>query len=825
MKKLVKWLLYAFIILIIIAGTVFYSLIRDLPSVSNLENNLHTPSIRITDRNGELLYDIIPQGVEEGRHIPVTLDQIPLALQYAVIATEDKKFYIHPGVDFGGILRSFLINLREGQIVAGGSTITQQVAQNLLLPDGERWERTYRRKLREAYLAFKIENAYSKEEILELYLNQINYGNYAYGVEAAAQTVFGKSVSKLDLAECSLLAGLPQAPYYYQPLTNLEATKERQDDVLRLMVNAGYLTEEERTKAYQEVLVFNTEPYPIHAPHFVFEIEKEIDELVTEGLIDLSNGLVIRTTLDLDYQKMAENAIEHQLAYLEKDPIQHNVNNAALIAIDPGTGEILAYVGSADFFSEEIDGAVDMVKSVRQPGSALKPIVYASLLDPEHENPLNAASVFWDVTTNFQTHDGNVYTPINYDGEEHGPVSFREALAQSLNIPAIIAMQTSGVSSVLSLAENMGITTFHSPEEYDLSLALGGGEVTLEELSNAFSVFADQGNYLPTKKILEIKNNDGELLYSPDTVTPNRVLDQRVSWLIGDILSDNTARAPQFGNNSALKLDRWAAVKTGTTTNFHDNWTIGFTPDIVVGVWVGNSNHEPMYRVSGLTGAGPIWHEFIRSVLTGVPNKIPTRPEDMIRLEVCSHSGMLPTDACPYTQYEWFIPGTEPHELDTIYHLVEIDKLTMEPATSSTPQNQITEEIALSIPPQAYNWALKNNVIIYSDQLSQLTEEDGKPTPATLIIRSPAMNSSFLISHDLQYESQKIEIQVVSFMEMDSVSLYLDDQLLGIKTTSPYSWWWQLSVGDHSIYAVGTTTGGEEIRSETIQYCVVANNE
>ncbi|HEX7598283.1 MAG TPA: transglycosylase domain-containing protein, partial [Polyangia bacterium] len=569
-------------------------------------------------------------------------------MQQATIAVEDKNFYTNPGLDPQGMLRALWINIQGGETIAGGSTITQQVARSLLLQD-EMAERSLRRKLRESVLAWQITRAYSKDEILALYLNQTFYGGFAYGVEAAGRTYFGKSASDLLLPECALLAGLPQAPGVYNPYTNPDLARQRELIVLGQMQKQGFISAAERQQAEDTPLTYNSAPYPIVAPHFIWIVKNQIDRLFESGQLDPLQSLVVRTTLDINDQKLAEAAITRQIKAFKsplKDGLSHNVNNAALVALDPRNGEILALAGSADYFDASIFGAVDMATAPRQPGSAFKPFIYAQALDPLRATPWTAATPLLDVSTTFILKSGEAYTPKDYDGREHGPMPIRQALASSLNIPAVLTLREVGVENTINLAKKLGIDSLGAPENYDLSLVLGGGQMSLLELSTAYAAFANGGLASAHYAILDIRNADGNLLYTQEKTPLVRVFDPRVTWLINDILSDDNARAAGFGRNSTLKLDRATAVKTGTTTNYHDNWTIGYTPEFLTGVWVGNSNYEAMRNVNGLTGAAPIWNEFMRAALRGRPDLPFTRPDGLTQGEVCDLSGLLPTPAC-----------------------------------------------------------------------------------------------------------------------------------------------------------------------------------
>ena len=816
-----KRLLLAFLLLAACLAALWLYLFASLPDPASLPERLYTPSVRIVDRYGRLLYESFP--AEGGRHTIVPLEQIPLALQQATIATEDQNFYQNPGVDVFGILRAFWINLQGGETLAGGSTLTQQLARDLLMSEEERTERSLRRKLRESYLAWQLARVYSKDEILAFYLNQTYYGALSYGVEAAAQTYFGKPVAELGLAECALLAGLPQAPALYSPLTDLEAAQARQAVVLALMEKQGYITAEQRELAERQPLALSATPYPMEAPHFSLWVRAQLDSLLPPEALYQSGGLLVRTTLDLDWQRQAERAVLRQISELQESPdgLGHNVNSAALVAIDPATGQVLAMVGSPDYFDEVNAGALNMALSPRQPGSAIKPVLYAAALAPDSAQPWTPASLLLDVSTSFTTHDGKVYTPSNYDGLEHGPVLLRTALASSLNIPAVITLDHVGLPAFLDQASQLGITTLSSQGDYDLSLALGVGQVRLIELTAAFGAFANGGYHLTPQAILEISDPQGNILYTPPSAAPQRVLDARVAWLISDILSDDDARALGFGPNSVLNLDRPAAVKTGTTTNYHDNWTVGYTPDLVVGVWVGNTTHEAMSDVTGLTGAAPIWHQFMRAVLTGRPELEFVQPPGLERLEVCALSGLLPTEACPYRRWEWFIAGTEPTAFDPFYHTVTLDRATGRPASANTPIERQYTVLALDLPPQAQPWARTQGLTLLSDLTGASNPAATLPASAPLLLLSPANNSLYQLSPTLPAESQRLELLAAGQAGLSQVTLWVDGLLVATFDQPPYQAWWVLQEGSHQAYAQAVTASGETITSPVVIFDVV----
>jgi penicillin-binding protein 1C len=785
---------------------------HDLPRVDSLSAHLLQPSVRIVDRDERLLYEIIPS--VGGRHAVLSLGSIPQCMKDAAIAVEDRNFYSNPGVDIEGILRALWINLQGGETLAGGSTITQQVARNLLLTD-ELGTRSPRRKVREAVLAWQMARQLSKDDILALYLNQTYYGGLAYGVEAASQTFLGKPASELSLPECALIAGLPQSPGIYNPFTNPDLARERQLVVLGLMEKDGFITAEERTLAEEVDLRYTATPYPVRAPHFVWIVKAELDELFADGKLNPADSLIVRTTLDLNVQVIAETALTRQITSLREQSPEQNVNNAALVALDPHTGEILALVGSADYFDGVIYGAVDMALAPRQPGSAFKPFLYAQALDPQGALGWNAASTLLDVTTTFPTHEGKSYTPKNYDGREHGPVPVRQALASSLNIPAVLTLEQVGIADTIHFAGQLGITSLGDPDEYDLSLALGGGQMSLLELSGAFAILANEGIRTEHGTILDVRDFDGNLLFAPEPPTSLQILDPRVAWLLSDILSDDAARAFGFGRNSTLKLDRPAAVKTGTTTNFHDNWTIGYTPDLLVGVWVGNSDYQAMHEVTGLTGAAPIWHETMRAVLEGLPKLEFTRPDGLIQVEVCTLSGRLPTEFCPHTRTEWFITGTEPTQTDNIYRQVTVDLATGQLASDATPAERRKSIIMLDLPIAAHPWARDNNLPLLAD-----VARAGETSQPQIALLSPRPNTTYRIDPAFNQSAQQLLIEAVAGQGITQVTIWVDGIPLATLGTSPYQAWWQLSVGEHRFWATGVTVNGETVTSEVVTITV-----
>ncbi|MEP7294012.1 MAG: PBP1A family penicillin-binding protein, partial [Chloroflexota bacterium] len=628
-KYLRRWQKIALILGVLVAALGAFAyvwLFADLPSIDQLNAGKALPSTRIYDRSGRLLYEILANSQTSGRNTAIPLRSIPLECQQAVISVEDGNFYQHPGVDLAGIARAVWINLRGGEVIAGGSTITQQVARNLLFDPEQRAERSVRRKLREVILAVQLQSVTSKDDVLALYLNQSYFGNLAYGIEAAAQAYFGKSAPDLSLNECALLAGLLQSPSVYDPLTNLTAARDRQATVLDLMAQNGYLTTAQADAARRDPLQFAANPFPIQAPHFVMAVIKQLERDYPEGLYQ--HGLDVVTTVDLDWQQAAERLARLQLNHLNHPvtagEVPANAHNAALVALDPHTGQVLTLLGSPDYFDESIDGAVNAALALRQPGSALKPFTYAAALDPTAPDPWTAATMILDVATPFVTRELQSYAPANFGLVEHGPVLIREALASSFNIPAVVTLSHVGIPAMVELAADAGLTTLAQNTSAGLSITLGGGEVRLLDMAQAYSIFPNGGTRVEPVFILKVTDRQAEqVIYqwrqpaAESSAQTVRVIDERVAYLISDILSDSSARIRSFGANSALNIGRPAAAKTGTTTDFRDNWVMGFTPNLVVGVWVGNADNTPMVDVTGVSGAAPIWNAFMREVLNG----------------------------------------------------------------------------------------------------------------------------------------------------------------------------------------------------------------
>ena len=504
------WIALIAVLLLVCAGA--FWVLQDLPALDQLEAGLALPSTRLYDRHGQMLYEILPAA--HGRNRALDLSEIPLHCRNAVIATEDANYYRHPGIDPFGILRAFWINLRGGEILAGGSTITQQTARLLLLDPQGRVARSLRRKLREMALALQLGARFSKDEVLALYLNQVYFGNLAYGIEAAAHAYFGKDARDLSLAECALLAGIVQNAISNDPLRHLERAKARQAVALRLMVQNSYISEAESQAASADVLQFAASVFPIEAPHFVMEVWRILERDFADALH--TGGLEVITTVDRDWTGHAQDIVGRQLAALNSPPTGEraaNANNAALVALDPRTGEVLTMLGSPDYFDEKIDGAVNAALAYRQPGSTLKPFTYAAAMDPAYPDPYTAATMLLDVRTPFITDKLESYVPANYGFVEHGPVLLREALASSYNIPAVTALEHIGVERFVDFVSDLGLENLRDNARVDLSITLGGGEVRLIDLAEAYSAFANGGYDIEPQYILSVTDAAGQLIY------------------------------------------------------------------------------------------------------------------------------------------------------------------------------------------------------------------------------------------------------------------------------------------------------------------------
>jgi 1A family penicillin-binding protein len=801
------------------------SLLLPLPSLDAIHSRRLAPSSLILDRQGRLLYEIVDP--HTGLHRPIPLGEIPLALRQAVIATEDATFYHNPGVNLRGIVRALWLNLRSGAVVSGGSTITQQLARNLLLEPEARLDRSLWRKAREAVMAYHLTRSLSKDEILELYLNETYFGSMAYGVEAAARAYFGKPVSQLDLAECALIAGLPQAPGRYNPLTDLPAAKARQQVVLQLMAKTGYISVDEAERAHREPLHLGSSAFSIEAPHFSMLVRQKLSDLVGEDII-LQGGLRIHTTLDLPLQRDAEAQVRRQLSALNESSPQRrpsNANNAAVLVLDPKSGDVLAMVGSPSYFDAAIDGAVNASLALRQPGSALKPLTYAAAFAQGY----SPATVLSDVRTAFVTREGDPYVPVNYDRRFHGPVSLRQALGSSYNVVAVKLLDQIGISSLPDMARRLGITSLNDEDRHGLAMTLGGVEVSLWELTRAYAILANGGNWAEPRLIMSVEDATGRIVYQAPVAPSRQALDARIAYLVTDVLVDSDARRPAFGTGSALDLPYPAAVKTGTTGEWRDNWTVGYTAERAVGVWVGNADNSPMVNVSGVSGAAPIWNAVMRSAHATRPTAF-EEPDGLVRVAVCPESGLLPADACSHTREELFLASAAPQARCTTHRYVTLDAVTGALADASTPTERRVMRRVTVWPADARLWAAEEGLL--SPLAEQLVARDASAVqggsaaaaaPATparppIELLSPHPNSVFAISSAIPLQSQQLEIvAALSYdLSVSQVSLYVDDQVWHIWEEPPYRVMWPLQVGRRSFFVMAMDRARGLIQSPTV---------
>ena len=677
----------------------YYRYGSDLPDPQRISEYRSFETTRLYASDGTtLLYELV--GPQAGRRTPVRFAQIPQLLKDATIAVEDADFYQNPGVDVRGIVRAALQNYQSGEIVSGASTITMQLVRTILLSEDERGEQSYERKLREAILAFRVSRAYGKEQILNLYLNEVYYGAQAYGVEAAAQAYFSKPVGELSPAEATLIAGLPQSPTTYNPFTDFAAAKARQRVTLGLMAQNGLLTQTEADRIYAEPITLVPPRTDLLAPHFVFYVRDMLERRYGPDLLYRA-GLRVVTSIDLGWQAEAQRVAQEQVAQLR----ERNASNAAVVLLAPD-GRILAMVGSVDYNAP--DGQVNVALSSRQPGSALKPFVYAAAL----QRGWTPATVIWDTPSRWENADGVVYEPKNYDNAFHGPMRLRMALANSLNIPAVKAMEHVGVENFVEQMSRLGVTSFNDPSRFGLAMALGSNEVSLLELSGAYSALRNGGRYVAPVAVLKVTNSRGEVLerWQPARGQPAfGPQSDQVAYLITSILSDNEARQFMFERGNVMELpDVVAAAKTGTSNDYRDSWAMGYSTDVTIGVWVGNNDSSPMQEVAGANGAGQIWRELMLRYQLGRPASLFPRPTGIEEIPVCADTGGHASPGCPRPISELFAAGSGPANVEVAYQSVRVGGDGSCLAASYTPAAEVRELQFPLYPPEFREWAARN---------------------------------------------------------------------------------------------------------------------
>lgn len=745
---------------------------KDLPSPDKLIERQVNQSTKIYDRTGtHLLYEVFG----EKRRTLVELKDIPDYAKWATVVLEDKNFYSHSGVAWLSIIRAGIANALHLSTGRGGaSTLTQQFVKNAILTD----ERSIARKIKEAILALEIERKYSKDEILKMYLNEIPYGSTNYGIEASSQSYFGVAAKDLSLAQAATLAAMIQAPSKY--MNNLDQLKVRRDYTLDLLVENKHVTKELADAAKKEEIKLSKNNGLTVAPHFVLYVKELLSEKYGEKMVD-AGGLNVITTLDYDMQKIAEEEVKNGA---EKNEKKYNANNAALVAMDPKTGQILAMVGSRDFNNDKIDGQVNVALSKRQPGSSFKPIVYVT----GFSKGLTPDTKLYDTTTVFKT-DLKDFTPHDYDMKERGLVTLRQALAGSLNIPAVKVLYLTGIDTVLDTAQKLGYTTLNDRSRFGLALVLGGAEVKLIEHVHTFTVFANEGQTVPYTSILEIKDAQGKTLEKFSDPEKTQVLDQQPVRQLVDIMTDNNARTYIFGANSPLTLpDRPVAAKTGTTNDWHDGWTMGFTPSLVAGVWAGNNNNKAMTKgADGVLVAAPIWHNFMARALKDKPVETFTAPDPYptdikpilvgqgmgeVTVNINRLNGKLATTQTPAELIETRT-YKQPH--DILYYL-NINDIKGPPPQDPTTDPQFTGWEA-----GALAWAQKQNIT--SDTMPTEYDDGSAAVPnlPKVTITAPTANQ-VINTRDLE-----VKIDITNTDTVNMVNLYIDNDLIQSNPGAPFS--------------------------------------
>lgn len=744
----------------------------------------------------------------EKNRSPIQFEQMPQCIKNATVATEDQDFYKHQGLDPRGLARAIKVNLQSGNSTAqGGSTITQQLVKNALLSP----EQTYTRKAKELVLSLEIEQMFAKDDILRLYLNEIPYGNSAYGIQSAAQTYFAKEAKDLTLAQCATLAGMPRAPSFYSPYNSPdpERLKNRAKFVLDRMVEEKYATGDDSAAAKTQIdagLEFAAaKGEDIKAPHFVFYVREQLEQRFGSKVLQ-EGGLKVKTSLDFGKQQIAEQVITEAATTRFKG---YGASNAALTSLDPKTGQVLAMVGSVDYFNVAAQGNVNVATAERQPGSSIKPLVYLAAFkkgrDPNLPNiAFNPATLLWDVKTDF-----GGYVPNNYDNKFRGPVSARDSLQQSLNVPSVKMLDLIGPRAAIDFAHEMGITTLNKgPEEYGDALVLGGGEVKLLDLTASYNVMANQGQRTAANSILEVRNSKNKV-QNLDKPKQSQPVSQELAYQISDVLKDDQARAPQFGRNGALTLPgREAAAKTGTTDSFRDGWTVGYTPQLSAGVWIGNNDNSPMNRVGGSVGAAPIWQEYMRRALENQPEQKFQRPGGVKDIKVNRLTGQLPNNG-DLTKTEIFTDGNAPRQKSVQTNADPCDnEIKVEGLQSERPTNPAWET-----PVQAY---IRANGIVAPGTPRTSAENSDQCGPEVSII-SPSDGST--VSGTIQ-----IQARVTSPRDIKSVEFSYDGKAVATLTQAPFSTTYEIqdTGGRHTI-SVKATDG--EGNTKTAQITVTVDEE
>jgi len=812
-KKIGKIAAYVSLGLLLFLSILFAWFAKDLPTSSKIASMKTAQSTKIFDRNGVLLYE-----TGELKRTLITSDQMPQNIKNATVAVEDQSFYQNHGLDFKGIARAAFRDIfRIGSGRQGGSTITQQYVKNALLYS----DQTIARKIKEAILSIELEFMYSKDQILTMYLNEIPYGGQSAGIEAASQMYYGKSAKDLSLAQAATLAAIPQAPTYYSPYgSHTEKLINRRNYVLNQMVEMKYITQEEADKAKQEDTTtvgtaVQKRKMSMLAPHFAMYVLEQASAEFGEQRAE-KEGLSIYTSLDYEKQKVAEQAVTDGMAKVGK----YGGSNGSLVAIDPKTGEILAMVGSKDFFDTEIDGNVNVSTSLRQPGSSFKPYVYATAFKRTDFSP---SKTLFDVTTDF----GN-YTPRNYDNKTHGALSARTALSNSLNIPAVKTTAIAEIENVITTASDMGITSLTDTDRYGLSLGLGVGEVTLLEHTNGFATFANNSIHHELHPMLKVVDTSGKTIYEykPEEDKGNQSLDPQIAYEIQSILSDNGARSMVFGTRTPLNFsDRQVAAKTGTTNDFRDAWTMGFTPSIAVGVWVGNNDNTSMSSgADGVVVAAPIFRQFMLAATATTTGDKFVAPEGIQTLTVEKYSNKLPTEYSKETVTDIFASWQIPKDKDDVNAAVKVCKSNGLLAPSGASDNVTEVRIFSNIhseKPTSANW--ENPVRSWATASGLYN-----PVPTETCSLGSSISVDISAPSADQTVSGNVAFVATTSSPSDTykVDFYLDNQSIGSDNTSPYSIAYDVNIlasGRHVLKVVATGNNGASDTKEVSFFSLNGN--
>ena len=767
-------------------------------------------SVKIWDRNNRLLFESLNT---TGRKTPVSYDRFPQHLIDATVASEDNTFWSNRGVDIKALMRAIFQNLQEGAIVSGASTITQQVARLGVISRSASSRRSFVRKIREILIALRLSSQYSKKEIITLYLNEVYYGNLAYGIQAAATTYFHKDVKQLSLAESAFLTSLISSPESRNPYTHFISAKKAQTRVLDLMVRNKFISNRKRDQVKQEEIQLENPGNTIQAPHFVHYILEEVERLKIQS----NGGVNIYTTFDYPTYQLSEDIAK---IWINKLQNEHDVSNAALVLLENETGAILNMLGGVDYFDATRSGQVNMATALRQPGSALKPVTYATAFMKGY----TSATLLYDVKKVYKTKKGEGFTPYNYDGRFHGLVLAREALASSFNVPAVEMLNRVGLQDFLKTARQLGISTYTQEERYDLSITLGGAEVKLLDLTNVFASLGRGGIFKEPYAIESVTADSGATIYQHKS-EPGRIAlgknSGQIAYLLSDILSDQKARIPGFGEKNALVLDRPAAVKTGTTTDWHDNWTIGYTPSYTVGVWIGNNDNHPMKQITGVTGAAPLWNQFFREYLKGKPREEFVQPEGMKKVEICKISGLLPDGLCQEKIREKFIAGTEPKEKSHLQVKASIDTRNGLRAGTTCPSEFIQTEIFINYPQELYSWAVEDGQKVLPRQFSPLCGSLLQSSDTSYIQIIYPKEKTLFESAPLLIANQAIVFEVNVSSAIEKVNWYVDGKLAGASTQFPFDFSWKPTLGTHTVKALGVSSLEQKTESRSVHFSVV----